>query len=248
MAKSTGARCRHPRARGAIGRPFAAPRRRRNEQSPKSGSRSCVSIASARMRLLRFGRTSLLAVRRQASCGGDWGGCARGQMFEHPVLQDLRACWARRERRRSESSVARPRGAPGAGQGERDVAIIGMAGRFPARPTWRRCGSTCSMGGFGDVLHPRRTGSSRARSERAARLRKGAGILADADKFDAGSSARTRASQTLSIRAACVARAGVAALEDAGVVSERYDGLIASTRARVTIPTSSGTSCVPRAH
>jgi amino acid adenylation domain-containing protein len=217
-------------ARGDRDRPFAAPR-----------SATEIAIAEVWRQILRLDRvgadesffdlggTSLLAVRAAGELRRRLGvDVPVVKMFEHPVLQDLarvlevtgkdRGSVAPRPRRRAETQ----------GQAERDIAIIGMAGRFPGAPDvatlWRHLlDGVDSVTFFApDELDPREREASTLPDYVRAR-----GIVADADKFDAEFFAENaRIADITDPQQRVLLELAWAALEDAGVVPERYDGLI----------------------
>jgi amino acid adenylation domain-containing protein len=219
-------------ARGDRDRPFAAP------QTEKE--RAIAEVWQQILRLDRVGAdesffdlggTSLLAVRAAGELRRRLGvDVPVVKMFEHPVLQDLaRVLGHAGKGDGSESSVARPRRrAQAQGQGERDVAIIGMAGRFPGAPDvatlWQHLLDGVDSVTFftPDELDPRERAASALPDYVRAR-----GILADADKFDAGFfGENARIADIIDPQQRVLLELAWAALEDAGVVSERYDGLI----------------------
>lgn len=176
-----------------------------------------------------LGGTSLLAVRAAGELRRRLGvDVPVVKMFEHPVLRDLArvlghagkgdGAVAPRPRRRSQTQ----------GQGERDIAIIGMAGRFPGAPDvatlWQHLLDGVDSVTFfaADELDPRERAASASPDYVRAR-----GILADADKFDAGFfGENARIADIIDPQQRVLLELASAALEDAGVMPERFDGLI----------------------
>ena len=112
-----------------------------------------------------------------------------------------------------------------------EIAIVGMAGRFPRRATWPRSGGTCAtawscLSSFSDEELRRRAAWTGARSRDPGYVRAG-GVLDDPSCSTRPSSASPRATRScMDPQQRFFLECAWEALEDAGYDPERYPGRV----------------------